>query len=290
MGDDAEAALLERFVAPHRRVHGVGHSLGGAALALAAPPFRVAPFSVALRTDNFPRRRSGDRGGVHPMADGAARRRSSFDSYADAIANYAAKPPLNSCTPPHSRPMSAAGSPRAMTAGSRCAAPRLPRPPSFGGGAERCGGALPQLDLPVAIVAGRQEESGPGSFGPAALTQLQRGTFVERRHLGHFGPLEDPHGRRATSRPGSTPPCSGGGEGSPTSTDERSPSSTERKVHVATEALLLMDLQNGVVERFAVRVDATTAGHDRPDRSGRTTCGRPGDLRAASPSGQAGRT
>ncbi len=54
--------------------------------------------------------------------------------------------------------------------------------------------ALPQLDLPVAIVAGRQDGSGPGAFGPAALTQLQHGSFFERRDLGHFGPLEDPEG------------------------------------------------------------------------------------------------
>ena len=32
------------------------------------------------------------------------------------------------------------------------------------------------------------------TFVPANLAQLPRGTLVERPHLGHFGPLEDPAG------------------------------------------------------------------------------------------------
>ena len=54
--------------------------------------------------------------------------------------------------------------------------------------------ALSALDLPVALVAGRSDEYGPVTFVPANLAQLPRGTLVERRHLGHFGPLEDPPG------------------------------------------------------------------------------------------------
>jgi pimeloyl-ACP methyl ester carboxylesterase len=54
--------------------------------------------------------------------------------------------------------------------------------------------ALSALDLPVALVAGRPDAYGPVTFVPANLAQLPRGTLVERRHLGHFGPLEDPPG------------------------------------------------------------------------------------------------
>jgi pimeloyl-ACP methyl ester carboxylesterase len=53
---------------------------------------------------------------------------------------------------------------------------------------------LTSLDVPVAVVAGRNEDAGPVAFVPAALAQLEHGTFVDRPHLGHFGPLEDPSG------------------------------------------------------------------------------------------------
>ncbi len=196
MGDDAEAALLSDLVAPHRRVHGVGHSLGGAALALAAARRSGSLRSLWLfEPIIFPAGVLATAEESNPMADGAARRRSSFDSYADAIANYAAKPPLNELYPAaleaYVRGGFAQGDDGRVTL--RCA-PATEAAVFRGAAQSGAWGALPQLDLPVAIVAGRQEESGPGSFGPAALTQLQRGTFVERRHLGHFGPLEDPHG------------------------------------------------------------------------------------------------
>jgi pimeloyl-ACP methyl ester carboxylesterase len=196
LGDDAEAVVLSDVVATSPRVHGVGHSMGGAALALAAErrpgafrslwlyePIIFAPGILAgADTDN-------------PMADGAARRRTSFSSYEEALANFAAKPPLNQLDPAalesYVRGGFVPGQDGRVTL--RCA-------PSteatiFRGAAESgAWEALPELDVPVAIVAGRQERSGPSSFGPAALTQLQHGTFMERRHLGHFGPLEDPAG------------------------------------------------------------------------------------------------
>jgi len=51
--------------------------------------------------------------------------------------------------------------------------------------------ALPGLDLPVAIVAGRDDGLGPVAFTVPIVERLRHGTLVERRHLGHFGPLED---------------------------------------------------------------------------------------------------
>ena len=56
---------------------------------------------------------------------------------------------------------------------------------------------LPALDLPVAVVVGRDDDSGPAAFGPPAVAKMPKGTLVERRQLGHFGPLEDPAGMAA---------------------------------------------------------------------------------------------
>ena len=48
------------------------------------------------------------------------------------------------------------------------------------------------LDLPVAIVAGRTAPFGPVEFAVTVAQALPKGTLIERRHLGHFGPLENP--------------------------------------------------------------------------------------------------
>ena len=196
IGDDAEAVLRSDLVAPLRRVHGVGHSLGGAALALAAArcagslrslwlyePIIFAPGILAAPDE------------PNPMAEGAVRRRASFGSYDEAIAHFAAKPPLNQLDPAalesYVRGGFEPGEDGKVTL--RCA-PTTEATLFRGAGESGAWEVLPKLDLPVAIVAGRQEASGPSSFGPAALTQLQHGTFFERPHLGHFGPLEDPRG------------------------------------------------------------------------------------------------
>ncbi len=197
IGDDAEAVLRSDLVATRRRVHGVGHSLGGAALALAAArcpgslrslwlyePIIFAPGILAAPDE------------PNPMAEGAARRRASFGSYDEAIANFAAKPPLNQLDPAalesYVRGGFEPGEDGRVTL--RCAPTHGGRSLSRGRARAARGRSCRKLDLPVAIVAGRQEASGPSSFGPAALTQLQHGTFFERPHLGHFGPLEDPRG------------------------------------------------------------------------------------------------
>ena len=196
MGDDAEAVVESHLIGRHRIVHGVGHSMGGAALVLAAArrprafaslwlyePVIVGP--GVLPPSDAP----------NPMADSAARRRSSFASYGDALANFAAKPPLDQLHPDaleaYIRGGFVADGDGRVTL--RCA-------PSTEAAVFRWAGesgaweVLPALDLPVAIAAGRHESTGPVAFAPPALEQLRRGTLVERRHLGHFGPLEDPSG------------------------------------------------------------------------------------------------
>jgi pimeloyl-ACP methyl ester carboxylesterase len=127
------------------------------------------------------------------MADGAARRRASFNSYDEAFTNFAAKPPLNQLHPDALRAYVTGGfAPQADgTVSLRC------RPATeaavFRGAADSgAWDVLPMLDLPVAIVAGRDEEFGPVQFAPIAVDLLSRGTLIERRHLGHFGPLENP--------------------------------------------------------------------------------------------------
>jgi pimeloyl-ACP methyl ester carboxylesterase len=129
------------------------------------------------------------------MADAALRRRASFASYDEAIANFARKAPLNELHPDALAAYVRGGfAPQADGSVTLRCAPATEAEVFRGAGNGEAFEALSQVDVPVALVAGRPEEFGPVTFVPGNLAQLRRGTLVERRHLGHFGPLEDPEG------------------------------------------------------------------------------------------------
>jgi pimeloyl-ACP methyl ester carboxylesterase len=192
MGDDAVAAL--DAVDSDQEVHGIAHSMGGAALVLAAfrrpGRFRslwlyepvIVPPGGLLSSD-----------GPNPLAEGAARRRSHFDSYEQAIANFESKPPLNQLHPDALRAYVHEGFSLQHdgTVELRC---RPATEAAVYRGAARSGawGVLSHLELPVAVVAGSPEEFGPAAFAPRVAAALPGGVSVGRALLGHFGPLADP--------------------------------------------------------------------------------------------------
>ena len=201
-GDDAEAVLTSDLlgdVAAGRPVHGVGHSMGGAALVLAAARRPGALASLWLYEPILPGPGailSSD--GPNPLADGAARRRRTFESYDAAFDNFASKPPLDQLHPDALREYVGGGfAPQADgTVTLRCR-PEAEAATFSMAGTSGAFDELPSLDLPVAVVAGREEDFGPANFAADAAKVLPRGELVERRHLGHFGPLEDPGGMAA---------------------------------------------------------------------------------------------
>jgi pimeloyl-ACP methyl ester carboxylesterase len=195
MADDVLAALdADRF--PKGPVHGVGHSMGGAALVMAASrrpdAFRslwlYEPVIVPTNGVLMPE-------GDNPMAEAAARRRDRFDSLDHAYENYRSKPPLNRLDP---RAL------RAYVDGGFSISPDgsaiLRCQPSTEAEVFRLAATsgawsyLAALQVPVAVVAGSPDEVGPVAFAPAIADGLPVGTLIEYTHLGHFGPLEDPAG------------------------------------------------------------------------------------------------
>lgn len=195
LADDVEAALdeIDSASAP---VHGIGHSMGGAALALAAARRRGAFQSLWLYEPVIvPPGGFTSADGPNPMADGAARRRERFGSWQEAYDNFDAKEPLNQLHPDALRAYVDGGFAVEPDGGVvlRC----LPTTEAevfrqaLGSGAWD---VVPHLDLPVAIVAGRRAQYGPVEFADAVAEALPNGALIERRHLGHFGPLEDPKG------------------------------------------------------------------------------------------------
>lgn len=195
MGDDLLAILGSDLVGGNE-VHGIGHSMGGAALVLAAARrpgtlrslWLYEPAIISPSIASSP-------GSPNPMAEGALRRRASFGSYEEAIANYAAKPPFDALRRDALEAYVRGGF--VPSEDGRVTLRCLPTTEAEvfrGGGDSGAFESLSLLDVPVALVAGQPEPFSPVVFIEAAFAQLSRGTLVRRPNLGHFGPLQDPGG------------------------------------------------------------------------------------------------
>lgn len=193
MADDVVAAVSsDRF--PMGPLHGIGHSMGGAALVLAAARRPHAFRSlwlyepVVVPTGGWPLP-DGD----NPMSEGAARRRDRFDSLDQAYENYRSKPPLDQLHPDALRAYVDGGfSPTPDGSVMLRCRPTTEAEVFRRAAASGAWGAVTSIEIPVAVVAGRPDGVGPGAFAPTTAEALPRGTLIVRPDLGHFGPLEDP--------------------------------------------------------------------------------------------------
>jgi pimeloyl-ACP methyl ester carboxylesterase len=194
MGRDVMAVLDSGLIPSGRRVHGIGHSMGGAALVLAAAgepesfrslwlyePVIMPPGALPTTQES------------NPMSDAALRRRETFESLEEARENYGSKPPLNELRSDSLWAYVTGGfSPQAGGGVKLRCAPASEAAVFRGAPSSGAWDVLGDLSVPVAIVAGRHEDFAPVAFAPAIVAALPRGTLIERRHLGHFGPLQDP--------------------------------------------------------------------------------------------------
>lgn len=193
MADDVVAALSsDRF--PLGPVHGIGHSMGGAALVLAAARRPDAFRSlwlyepVIVPPDGWP-----PTGGDNPMSEAAARRRDRFDSLDLAYENYRSKPPLDQLRPDALRAYVEGGfSPTPDGSVTLRCRPSIEAEVFRQAGASGAWGTVTSIEMPVAVVTGRPDGIGPGAFASTIAEALAGGTLVARPDLGHFGPLEDP--------------------------------------------------------------------------------------------------
>ena len=196
--EDVEAVLdhLDLFGATGRPLHGIGHSMGGAAL-LMAEASRPGTFAslflyepIVPPPDAYLSRPTGE---DNPLAAGAVRRREVFDSYQAAIDNYASKPPLNVFTPEALRSYVEGGfAPQPdgtvlLKCRGRVEAQTFRMAP-LNGMHDRLG----SVRCPVTVAVGVAEEMGPSAFGPAIVEGLPNGRLLDLSPLGHFGPMQDP--------------------------------------------------------------------------------------------------
>ena len=193
MADDLLAVLSSDHF-PVGPLHGIGHSMGGAALVLAAARRPTAFRSLWLYEPVIVPTEDGPLAdGENPMSEAAARRRDHFDSPEQAYENYRSKPPLNQLHPDALRAYVEGGfSPSPDGSVSLRCRPSVEADVFREAAASGAWNSMATVEVPVAVVAGRPEEFGPGAFAPAIANALPIGTFIERPRLGHFGPLEDP--------------------------------------------------------------------------------------------------
>lgn len=172
----------------------VGHSMGGACLLMAAhrEPARFAGL-VLFEPIVFPPELVRDDAASSPLAMGARRRRSSFPSTDDAIANYAAKPPMNAFTPAALRAYVEHGF-RDGDDGEvhlKCSPEHEAR--TFeAGGLHRTWEVLERIEVPVRVVAGRVDAGSPSAMAAGIAERLPHGSYLELDQLDHFGPMTHP--------------------------------------------------------------------------------------------------
>jgi pimeloyl-ACP methyl ester carboxylesterase len=173
---------------------GVGHSKGGAALVMAEAR-RPGTFAGLWLYEPivFPPAAYDPVGeGVdHPLAEGAMRRRPSFPSYEEALANFASKEPMAALDPEALREYVEHG----FAPGPdgevhlKCKGEWEAQVYRMGG---RHGGwdALPSVRCPAVVACGG-DGGPPATVAPAVAERLA--ARLERfDDLAHFGPLEDP--------------------------------------------------------------------------------------------------
>ncbi len=198
-GDDALAvarviAASQTSVAP---IIGAGHSMGGAALvmaALRAPElFRALVLFEPIIFPPQARTGSLDTGIPSPLADGARRRRSTFASFDEAIANYSSKPPLNVMHPDallaYVRHGFAAQPDESVLI--KCSPEHEARTYEMGA-VHDTWNDLPKLRVPVWLVSGAVNPHTPGAIAALIANEIPGSSLEQWDELGHFGPMQDP--------------------------------------------------------------------------------------------------
>jgi len=195
-GDDAEAMatwLADRDGGP---IDAFGHSMGGACLLMAAHR-NPALFKriIAFEPIVFPPAGLSEAppGAESPMVSGARRRRATFPSYEAAIANFSAKPPLNSFTPAAMDAYVRFGFVEAAdaTVHLKCT-PETEAGTFATGGAHRTWDVLPEIVTEVLVIAGVVQSMQPSTIAEGIAQRLPNGRYLQSDELDHFGPMTHP--------------------------------------------------------------------------------------------------
>jgi pimeloyl-ACP methyl ester carboxylesterase len=207
-GDDALAAA--RAVAPDGGLVGFGHSMGGAGLLMAAHRDPgLFDLIVAFEPIVFPPREVDPHDGTENngtiLSRGARKRRASFDTFDDAVANYSSKPPMMAFDPDVLRLYVAHGF-RPAPEGVRLKCDPEHEARTFDtGGTHTTWADLPDIDTRVVVVAGKVDEFGPAAIAREIAEALPNASYIENDAWNHFAPFTDPAAMARLIREAATP-------------------------------------------------------------------------------------
>lgn len=195
-GLDALAAAHHVHAASDGRpMIGVGHSMGGASLLMAA---HRAPelFSALVVFEPIvfpPPPPDAPPRPENPLAGGARKRRASFESFEAALENFSAKPPMATFHPDARTAYVQHGFKPSPSGGVelKCLPEHEARTYETGG-SSGAWDTLGAITVPTWVVSGAPAPFQPSSFARAVAEQIPGATYVQYDELGHFGPLERP--------------------------------------------------------------------------------------------------
>lgn len=193
-GDDALAVARDTSRRHgDRPLIGVGHSMGGAGLVMAAlrEPRHFAAL-VLFEPIIFPPEVRGSAGRSNPLADVTRRRRRSFATHREAVTNFAAKPPLSALDPAALDAYVRHGFARSDDGVHIKCDPEFEARTYEMGAQHDTWSRLSELEIPTVVMAGAFTPQSPAAIAPRIHERLPQSTFVEWNDRGHFGPLEDP--------------------------------------------------------------------------------------------------
>jgi pimeloyl-ACP methyl ester carboxylesterase len=200
-GDDAE--VVARHLAPTGGLVGFGHSMGGAALLMAAhrDPARferLVLFEPISHQASSPSMTEAEIRRL-PIVTGALRRRRRFASFDEAYTNFRSKPPLalmvddalHQYVDHGFRRVPAADGSDRIELELRCP-PELEAAIFVTGVGNGVWDLLPEIPTPTLVLGGRVEERQPSSQSEAIAGHLAAGTYVGLDDQTHFGPFSHP--------------------------------------------------------------------------------------------------
>lgn len=196
-GADAGAVARELADRSGVPVVGFGHSMGGTALLMAAHADPAAFDRLVLfEPIGSPDRHVGLGDTEVPLAAGARRRRSRFDSFDAAYANYASKPPLDALDPQALRDYVDFGfrevaDPDGSTHVELLCTPDHEADTFLGGAAVAVWDLLGELAVPVTVIGSGDGEM-PARVAPRFAEAIPGAEFVYVPDQNHFGPLTHP--------------------------------------------------------------------------------------------------
>ena len=197
-----DALAVANSLHDHGRIIAVGHSMGGAALIMAA---LIAPelFKALIIYEPiiFPatfRQASKDLHVPSPLVEGARRRRTTFASREEALANYSSKPPMDVFKNESLRAYVEYGfndiedtKTKQRSVVLKCLPEHEARTYETGA-AHQTWDQLHLLQVPTWVVSGAVAPNQPSAWSELIAKEIQNAKFIQWSDVGHFGPMQQP--------------------------------------------------------------------------------------------------